>query len=754
MPISDSRTRLLARKTKWLRLAPLIALGAITIMLLTACTSDEPTQTPESDENQATSAPAVTVELPTPTPTPAPIPTPTVTPTHTPAPLVTPSPTAVPTWDDYGSEALEQLSCETWDGVRDATAIVPAELYPLNRNYHTASLLDNGRILMGSGYSGAPYEGGVFPLDNPFIDVYDPATDSWCSLITADKYRFLVDSIALNDGSLLLLGWRSRAIEEDGDGPRAVRFHAQSLTLTEAAPPTIPRRNPRMALLDDGRVLVAGGWDFLEVSDPSNRGARLIVADAEIYDPATDSWTVVSRVGPEPLPEFYAEDTLFTPQWLFPVEGEGAVLVTVGEDSENRNIGRIDAYDTDNDSWSTLSTFTYGFSDDPWHAILAPGNKVVIFYVARVEIFELDTREWTISYSSRLIPRVPTTTALPDGRILVSGGAPEGDGSGRFFDYPTRKTSLFDPETLIWADGPEMEEARHGHSATVLSDGKVLIYGGVGILEEGGELIPLNTVEVIDAAVLAAVDTMTPPEIEPAGVTCMRASNMEPLPPSTREVEEYPASAEVLLEEAVQAVDALSSYGYVSAEFLYTTQSWTGGLTTTDHNCLRTVWRYVAPDSFETSWHQLCCSDGYRHSLVIGSGGHQYIYSSEDSGDSWTREEARAEELDEILPPHKKVLRPGVEERLTDLRITGVELLDGVDVFHITGDFTYEGTATGDRVSYWIGVDDLRVRRILGTGEPDEYGDGERRYFDELYEFHSFNEDFNIQPPPDDQIAD
>ena len=746
MPISDSRTRLLARKTKWLRLAPLIALGAITIMLLTACSSDEPTQTPESDESQASPSPTVQVPITTPSPTPAPIPTPTVTPTHTPAPLVTPSPTAAPTWDNYGLEDLQKLNCDTWDGTRDSTEFLPSELYPLNRNYHSASLLDNGRILMGSGLSGAPYEGVIFPSDHLTVDVYDPSTGSWCSVITRDKYSFLVDSVVLSDGSLLLLGWTPREPRVEAQGPRGVRFEADTLTLRDIAPPTISRRNPKLALLDDGRVLVTGGlFPFSRERDSA--------ADTEIYDPASDSWRLGSSVGPEPILDFRLDEGIFSSQWLMPMPGGKAVFVTFGENTADEEEGRIQIYDITADSWSTVERFAVGWNV-PWHVMLAPQGKLCIFYDDRVEIYDLESKDWAITYPLRVIPSLATTTILSDGRILVSGGAPEGNFSGRLSDRPTARTDILDLETLIWAAGPPMDEPRHGHSATLLRDGSVLMYGGIGISRETDELVPLNSVEVIGAAVLAAVDTVTPPEANSPWATCIRASNTEPLPSSTREIAEPPYSAAALLDAAVLAADALTSYAYESADFRYTTQDSLGGRTIKYFNCSHIEWKYRTPDSFEINAHELGGAEVYHQLMTIGIGGDPYVYFSKDSGETWTRSDAGAEGLVELLPPHKEILQLGVADFLTDLQITGIESLDGIDVYHVTGEFTFEGTGTGDMISYWIGVDDLLVRRIVITDSPNESDDGDRQHFDEFYEFHSFNQDFNIQPPPDDQIAD
>ena len=756
MAIGDCKPGLPARKTGWLRLAPLVALGAIAAMLLAACSSGESTQTPESDEGQATSTPP-TVEVTPPTPTPALTETPTPTPiafsvTLPLPPTPTPRPTATPgsSGDDYGLEDFEQLFCGIWDGTRDTTEILPPELYPFNRFYHTAAPLDDGRIIVGGGFIGSPYDGGVFPVEHPTVDVYDPVTDSWCTVLIPEKPPFLWESIALSDGSLLLMGVVPAARWPEEPWQRAVRFDAESLTLLEVTPPAVFRFARQLALLDDGRVLVVGGWG---VQNNDDLDASSFAVDAEIYDSATDSWTHAGGVGAEPILEFVPDDGLWGPQWLMPMSGGRAVFVTVGENADGDDEGRIQIYDATADLWSTAASFSPG-RDDPWHVTLTPQGKLCIFYYDRVEIFDLESRDWVISYPLRVIPRLATTTVLPDGRILVTGGAPEGNYSGRFFDRPTVRTDILDPETMVWAAGPPMEEARHGHSATLLRDGSVLMYGGIGISRETDELVPLNSVEVIGAAVLAAVDTVTPPEANSPWATCIRASNTEPLPSSTREIAEPPYSAAALLDAAVQAVDALTSYAYVCADFRYTTQDSLGGRTVSSANCTLYKWNYEAPNSFEIDAHELRRGAVNQQSMAIGIGGDPYVYFSEDSGETWTRSDAGAEGLVELLPPHKEMLQLGVADFLTNLQITGIESLDEIDVYHVTGEFTFEGAGTGDTISYWIGVDDLLVRRIAIIDSPNESDDGDRQHFDEFYEFHSFNQEFNIQPPPEDQIAD
>ena len=72
------------------------------------------------------------------------------------------------------------------------------------------------------------------------------------------------------------------------------------------------------------------------------------------------------------------------------------------------------------------------------------------------------------------VPRTGhTATALSDGRILITGGR---DTDGNL----VAASEIFDPETQVSTAGATLNTARIDHSATVLADGKVLVAGGTG----------------------------------------------------------------------------------------------------------------------------------------------------------------------------------------------------------------------------------------------------------------------------------
>jgi hypothetical protein len=88
-------------------------------------------------------------------------------------------------------------------------------------------------------------------------------------------------------------------------------------------------------------------------------------------------------------------------------------------------------------------------------------------WVPNVDIFDPRTGIWVPTGNTTANRRKHTATLLTDGRVLVTGGE----------DKPPT-TELYDPATGTWKAVASMSVGRIKHTATLLRDGRVLVVGG------------------------------------------------------------------------------------------------------------------------------------------------------------------------------------------------------------------------------------------------------------------------------------
>jgi hypothetical protein len=95
-------------------------------------------------------------------------------------------------------------------------------------------------------------------------------------------------------------------------------------------------------------------------------------------------------------------------------------------------------------------------------------------YLASAEVFDPKTGSFSPTGSMAAARMFDAATAFPDGRVLIVGGV----GGGYARSTYLASAELYDPKTGSFSPTDSMTTARTDPTATVLSDGRVLIAGG------------------------------------------------------------------------------------------------------------------------------------------------------------------------------------------------------------------------------------------------------------------------------------
>ena len=321
-------------------------------------------------------------------------------------------------------------------GGRTATAaLTSAELYdPLTELFtltgsmstsrwsHTAILLQDGRVLVAGGFTG--FVAGNAQAVTDTAEIYDPATGTWTPTGSMQTRRALHSMALLPDGRVLVAGGRTCT----GPPPATCDFTFRTNTAEIYDPATgtwtptgsmnAPRHTTTAAVLADGRVLIPGGFGAPDPHDTS--------ITADVYDPATGTWSLTGDLN-------------------FSRARQGAMALPDGT------------------------------------VVIGPGSRSTTFgppFVSTIndtsELYDPATDTWELTNGQPLLPgRFNFQQAvLPNGQALMAGGFGGPAGS----ESVTQTAEVYDPATGTWLSAGTMTH-QHGtsssltntHNAVVLS---------------------------------------------------------------------------------------------------------------------------------------------------------------------------------------------------------------------------------------------------------------------------------------------
>jgi hypothetical protein len=339
-----------------------------------------------------------------------------------------------------------------------ATASTPAEPWQWSsagtmttaRSFHTTTLLLDGRVLLAAGRSG-----GYPDVSLSSAEIYDPVSGTFRATASLNTVRHQHSATLLPDGRVLVVGgynpsqgWLSSAeIYDPATGQWSITRPIFAHGVTHTA-----------TLLKDGRVLVMAGTIQSGSGGPDDR--------VEIFDPKTNRWQQAA------LHENTGGNQTAT------LLIDGRVLIAGG--SADPAI-----YDPTSDTWQPAGSlavdrvFTRAVLLQDGNVLLLgglhPQNAGVI---NSVEIYDPSSNAWRQAASLAQARFSHTATLLPDGRVLVTGGARLWETSWDDARAILSSVEMYDPASDTWSALPPLQQARAGHTATLLPDGRVLVTGG------------------------------------------------------------------------------------------------------------------------------------------------------------------------------------------------------------------------------------------------------------------------------------
>ena len=255
-------------------------------------------------------------------------------------------------------------------------------------------------------------------------------------------------STRLGDGRILITGGSSANYPAVIEGSTEL-YDPVARSFQFAANLRVPRSSHSATLLADGRVLIAGGYNTSRVE-----------ASAEIYDPTTNTFTNTGA--------------MTTPRW-----GHTAILLGDGRVVILGSFG-ADLYDPQTGVFVSTGNLAAPYGDTA--TLLKDGTVLITVldfdeqpYRTHGEVYDPVTGTFARVGDMVTFHLYPTFTQLSDGRVLFVGGD-VGDGG----DGASVVAELYDPQTGRFTETGGLTTGRQNHTATLLTDGSVLIAGGHG----------------------------------------------------------------------------------------------------------------------------------------------------------------------------------------------------------------------------------------------------------------------------------
>lgn len=297
-----------------------------------------------------------------------------------------------------GTPETPLRTAEVWDFAKGCSTLLYMNEARLG---HTATLLADGRVLvLGGGF------GSQSAAANS-AEIFDPASGSFRRAGSPAVPRADHAAVRLGDGRVLIVGGDVSGV---GASPVAAAeiYNPVSGQFTKVADMTIPRRPFGVVVMENGKVLVAGG----------TTSGREVSNHAEVFDPANSSWASVAPMN--------SRRDKFTAALL-----PGGRVLVAGGSNDDQVLATTEIFDS-----QTLQ-FTngpgMGTTRQKVVSVTLPNGDVLVIGGATPPLFErfsiLNNRFDPVDGAPALMRLFSAGVLLNDGTVWVSGGYASGGSS-------------------------------------------------------------------------------------------------------------------------------------------------------------------------------------------------------------------------------------------------------------------------------------------------------------------------------------
>src|SRR6266700_3712939 len=338
-----------------------------------------------------------------------------------------------------GSGALASVEIfDTTGNFCAAPLCVPPASMNFARSKHTATVLQDGRVLVAGGIG----RGGT-PVAS--AEIYDPAANTWTvtgSLLTARSGH---TASLLQNGAVLIAGGDSSGVAQSSLEIYDPTSGAFAFTVGALSS---PRESHAAAVLQDGRVLLVGGNNGKQQTAPT-----VALATSDLYDPATES----VAVGP----------TLSTPrQGLSATTQLDGKVFVAGGNNGTADLASAEVFDAATGS-VTLAASKRATARQVHQAFLLPHNNNVLLAGGTSGGVALNSSQQYIPWAGTFNPvsfmasarASATGGAISQGGLLLVAGGKNASGttlaSGELYGFATVKTDHADytPGSVVTITG-------------------------------------------------------------------------------------------------------------------------------------------------------------------------------------------------------------------------------------------------------------------------------------------------------------